>query len=109
VLDLSVSPTPSAAATAIVPAPAVATALRIEPTSLAFLARGAFADLVVTADFDDGSSRIVTTSAALSSANPAVASVNAAGRVVAQGSGERRSPRASRVSRRPRGRGGHRH
>ena len=87
VLDLSVSPAPSAAATAIVPAPAVPTALRIAPTSLAFLARGAFADLVVTADFDDGSSRIVTTSAALSSANPAVASVNAAGRVVAQGAG----------------------
>ena len=87
VLDLAVSGDPSAAALALVPAPPALVSIAVAPPSLSFTSLGASADLAVTANYADGSSRVVTSLASYRTSAASVASVNGNGRVASIGNG----------------------
>jgi hypothetical protein len=86
--DLVNSPSPSPAATAVVQAPPVLTGITVSPPTPIFTAFGAFADLVVTAQYQNASPANVTAQSVFTTSAPGVASVNAAGRVAANGNGQ---------------------
>lgn len=86
VYDGSQTNTSPPATTSVAAAPAL-DHISISQGGLNFTTLGAFADLIVTAHYTNGSSGNVTASSAISVLDPHVASVNAAGRVVALGNG----------------------
>ena len=88
--DLAHSTAPSDPSTAVVPRGPVLERIEALPSSLTFTEKGQFADLTVTAYYDTGEQRDVTGAAAYSTSEAAVATAGAAGRIVAQGSGEAR-------------------
>ncbi|MEM4721726.1 MAG: Ig-like domain-containing protein, partial [Candidatus Methanomethylicaceae archaeon] len=81
--DLSKSPDPSQATQVTVPAPPLVTGIIVSPVNLYFTAANLYHDILVTATYNDGTSKNVTSKASFSSNNPACASVNSSGRVVA--------------------------
>ena len=85
--DFSQSPDPSETTTVTVETPVALTRIEVAPDSIAFDAAQQTRDLTVTGHYGDGSSQDLTEQAIYSSSDASVASVNAAGRVVALGSG----------------------
>jgi len=81
------SPSNSAPAFATVPVPPAVTNLLISPSSRTFTAAGQFQDFTVTAQLLGGGSSNVTARSSFSSSSSAIASVNQAGRMVAQNNG----------------------
>ncbi len=81
--DLTTSIYPSAATTVTVQAAPVLTGISGSPQSMSFNARNEYQDITVTGNYNQGPSSNVTSRATFSSSNPAVASVNSSGRVVA--------------------------
>lgn len=85
--DLDISSSASAATQVVVPTPPVFTNIMVTPTTVLFTAVSQFQDLTVTGFIDGGGQSNLTSRAKFSSDNPAAASVNAAGRVVANARG----------------------
>ncbi|MCB1102640.1 MAG: Ig-like domain-containing protein, partial [Kiritimatiellae bacterium] len=81
------SPSNSAPTLVTVPVPPVVTNLLVTPDSRTFTAAGQFQDFVVTAQLAGGGSSNVTARSTFSSSSAAIASVNQAGRMVAQNNG----------------------
>ncbi len=81
------SPSNSAPTLVTVPVPPVVTNLLVTPGSRTFTAAGQFQDFVVTAQLVGGGSSNVTARSTFSSSSAAIASVNQAGRMVAQNNG----------------------
>lgn len=85
--QLAVSPTASATTSVVVPIPPLVTNLVLTPASPLLTAAGETRDFTVTAQLEGGGTSNVTARSAFSSSSPSVASVNQAGRLVAQGNG----------------------
>jgi hypothetical protein len=82
--DYDQSQNPSPEKTAVIAAAPVLTGISVNPSSWVFSARNAYIDIAVTGTYDQElPSADITSQATFSSSNPAVASVNSAGRVVA--------------------------
>ncbi|MFH0730125.1 MAG: Ig-like domain-containing protein, partial [Pseudomonadota bacterium] len=86
--DLGASQDPSPAATAIVPVAPVLLSIDVSPVQMTLSTKGASAPLSVTGTYAGGATADLTGVATFSSTNPAVVSVGAEGRVVAQDWGE---------------------
>jgi large repetitive protein len=85
--DYATSQQSSPAASVTVPTPPVLTGIVAQPGSMSFNAINAWQDITVTGNYADATSANLTGKASFSSSDPAVAAVNASGRVVALKSG----------------------
>jgi hypothetical protein len=74
---------PSQVVTALIAAAPVLTSISVDPPSWSFSGRNDYKDILVTGYYSSGPSATITSQASFSSSNPAVASVNSSGRVVA--------------------------